>query len=105
MESSRSMFLAVNGTDDRQVDENGNYCEGTRMYEDRKTVLRFRGGMLDGDIVAPDGTLVTTRPAVEGHGHEEWWRQNRLHRDDGLPAVTSDGMGRREWWENGVRVK
>lgn len=102
---TRSMFPSINGTDDRQVDEYGRHCEGTRMLADGRTILRFRGGMLDGDVVDGDGRLVDVMPAVEGHGHMEYWRRNMLHRDDGLPAVISDGMGRYEWWENGVRVR
>ena len=52
-----------------------------------------------------DGRLITVKPAVEKEGHIEFWRQNKLHRQDGEPAVISEGFAVKEWWENGIRIR
>jgi hypothetical protein len=54
---------------------------------------------LDGSI-EKDGIRII-QPAVEGPGHLEYWREGRLHQEQGLPAVISDHLGKREWWVNG----
>ena len=110
MEKSASMFLNVNNTNSIQKDENGNPCEGIRLLADaydngKRVILRFRNGMLDGDLFDNEGNLVVQKPAVEAEGHQEYWRANRLHRDNGEPAVYSNGFTEKEWWENGNRIK
>ena len=45
------------------------------------------------------------RPAVDTDGHIEYWRKGKLHRDDGLEAVYTDGFTTKEYWENGIRIK
>jgi hypothetical protein len=42
---------------------------------------------------------------VEGPGHLEYWREGKLHRDNGLPAVCSRGFHHREWWTEGNCVR
>jgi hypothetical protein len=64
-------------------------------------ILRFKDGWLDGDSLSPDGTL-QVQPAVEAPGHLEYWRQGRLHRDFELPAIYSENLKLREYWEHGV---
>lgn len=102
MEKTLSRYQNLNGTDYRQFDEYGEPLNGTRISEDLKTILRFRDGYLDGDVISR-GRLVVAKPAVETSGHQEYWRKNRLHRDGGLPAVISDGLSKREWWVDGIR--
>lgn len=103
MEKTLSLYQKINGTDFRQTDENGNILNGTRIGEDGKTILRFRDGLLDGDVFNSNGKLIVTKPAVECGGHQEYWRHNKLHRDGGLPAVLSNGLKDKEWWIDGVR--
>lgn len=101
---SLSMHLGLNGTDTRQKDENGQLLNCPRIGEDKKTIYRFIDGMLDGDVFSPTGKLVTVKPAIEAPGgHEEYWRQNKLHRDNHEPAILSKGFTHKEWWENGIR--
>lgn len=103
MDRTFSMYESLNGTDFLQKDESGNILDGTRLSPDGKTILRFRNGFLDGDVYGPTGKLIVTKPAVEGSGHQEYWRRNRIHRDDGLPAVLANGLKDKEWWKDGVR--
>ena len=104
MMAYKSMFLEHNNTQGKFTDENGKPLEGVRIGEDKQTILRFRNGWLDGDIIGENGNLITVKPAVERQGHLEYWRKNKLHRDDNLPAVISDDFTHKEYWENGVNV-
>lgn len=101
---SLSKYIRYNGTEEQWTDENGALLEGPRLSEDKKTILRFRHGFLDGDVYR-DGVFVMQKPAVEGTGHLEYWRKNKLHRDGGLEAVCSKGFSVREFWSNGIRQK
>ena len=103
MVKSFSRYLKLNGTEYRQQDENGINLNGVRISEDGKTVLRFRDGYLDGDIINSRGKLIVVKPAVETEGHQEYWRKNKLHRDDGFPAVIANGLKDREWWIDGIK--
>jgi hypothetical protein len=84
-------------------DTKGLLREGTIVTEDG-IIRRFRNGLLDGDSYTPEGKRIT-QPAVEGPGHIEYWREGCLHRDKGLPALSSRGFSYKEWWEQGVFVK
>ncbi len=57
-------------------------------------ILRFKNGLLDGG----------DKPAVEcpETGHAEYWKNGRLHRDDGLPAVITNSGDREEYWLDGT---
>jgi hypothetical protein len=100
---SDSYHLESNGTADLCRDQNGGLLEGTVITEDG-IVRRFHNGLLDGDSHTPEGKLIT-QPAVEGPGHHEYWREGKLHRDDGLPAVSSRGFRHREWWTEGEYLR
>ena len=107
---SLSRYLYYNCKDIVNQDEDGNVINGVRLdsedYEKNKiTVLRFKDGYLDGDVYNDDGNFQMQLPAVEGINHQEYWRHNRLHRDNGLPAVISGDPAKREWWIDGVRQK
>ena len=89
------------------VDENGNPANGTRLFfteDNKKIIVRFNNGLLDGDSYTATGKLIV-QPAVESEGHIEYWRKGKLHRDDGLAAVSSEGFSLNEYWENGERIK
>lgn len=103
---TKSLFFVDSETVIRSYDENGNLAEGTRMTvkNDKEIILRFRHGLLDGDSFSKDGKLIV-QPAVETEGHIEYWREGKLHRDDGLEAVYTDGFTTKEYWENGIRIK
>ena len=103
---TKSLFFVDSETVIRSYDENGNLAEGTRMTvkNDKEIILRFRHGLLDGDSFTKDGKLIV-QPAVETEGHIEYWREGKLHRDDGLEAVYTDGFTTKEYWENGIRIK
>lgn len=110
MEESKSLFIHLNNTDHQQTDALGNPLNGTVFYADdydngKKTILRFINGYLDGDAFDPDGKFLMQNPAVEGQGHIEYWRQNKLHKDNGEPAISTKGFSVKEWWENGRRVR
>ena len=98
---SKSKYLHLNGTNVKQVNENGSPKNGEFFAEDKKTILRFKNGFLDGDIDTINGLIV--KPAVEGPGHQEYWRENKLHRDNEMPAVISDGFAQREYWIDGIK--
>ena len=103
---TKSLFYVDSETVIRSYDENGNLAEGTRMTvkNDKEIILRFRHGLLDGDSFTKDGKLIV-QPAVETEGHIEYWREGKLHRDDGLETVYTDGFTTKEYWENGIRIK
>lgn len=103
---TKSLFYVDSETVIRSCDENGNLVEGTRMTvkNDKEIILRFRHGLLDGDSFTKDGKLIV-QPAVETEGHIEYWREGKLHRDDGLEAVYTDGFTTKEYWEKGIRIK
>ena len=60
----------------------------------------------------PDGSRVWWRdgklhrddgPAYEGaNGTREWWRDGKLHRDDGPAWEGADGS--RAWWRDGEKI-
>jgi hypothetical protein len=100
---SDSYHLESNGASDLCRDKQGNLLEGTVITEDG-IIRRFRNGLLDGDSYTPEGKRIT-QPAVEGPGHLEYWREGKLHRDQGLPAVSSRGFHYREWWVEGNQVR
>lgn len=103
---TKSLFYVDSETVIRSYDENGNLAEGTRMTvkNDKEIILRFRHGLLDGDSFTKDGKLIV-QPAIETEGHIEYWREGKLHRDDGLEAVYTDGFTTKEYWEKGIRIK
>jgi hypothetical protein len=100
---SQSYHIESNKANDVCRDAGGNPLEGIRVTEDG-VIRRFHKGLLDGDSYTAEGKRIT-QPAVEGPGHIEYWREGRLHRDGGLPAVSTGGFTRREWWEQGEQVR
>lgn len=104
---SLSLFFKYNNTDTVFIDKNHKELNGLRIAEDKVTLLRFINGKLDGDQFDENGNLRQVKPAVEGPGRIEFWRQNKLHHDDGLPAVRVDdiNISQTEYWENGIRIK
>lgn len=103
---TKSLFYVDSETLIRSVDENGNPAEGTRttIKNDKEIILRFRHGLLDGDSFTKEGKLIV-QPAVETSGHIEYWRAGKLHRDNGLEAISSENFTVKEYWENGIRVE
>jgi hypothetical protein len=101
--ASDSYHPESNGAFDVCRDKNGVPLEGTVITEDG-IIRRFHNGLLDGDSCTPEGKRIT-QPAVEGPGHLEYWREGRLHRDQGLPAVSSRGFHHREWWVAGDCIR
>lgn len=104
---TKSLFWKNENTLIRSFDENGKPAEGTRITktkEEKHTILRFKNGLLDGDF-SEDGVNLVVQPAVETEGHIEYWRKGMLHRDNGLPAVSTNGFSENEYWENNKRVK
>lgn len=83
-------------------DFNKSFVTRITIKNDKEIIMRFRHGLLDGDSFTKDGKLVV-QPAVETEGHIEYWRKGKLHRDDGLEAVYTDGFTTKEYWENGER--
>ena len=103
------MYIEHNNSNIVTLDGNGHPMNDTRIDADafdqgKKIILRFRNGLLDGDIYVND-RYITTKPAVETTGHVEYWRQGKLHRDGGLAAVSSCGFTTKEFWEDGQRIK
>lgn len=101
---TKSLFYVDSETIIKSTDENGNPAEGTRITikDGKEVIMRFRNGLLDGDSYTRDGKLIV-QPAVETEGHIEYWREGKLHRDDGLEAVSTDGFTIKEYWENGIK--
>lgn len=104
---SLSLFAAYNNTDTVFVDENNVPLNGIRIAEDQITILRFINGKLNGDQFDSEGNLQHVKPAVDGPGRIEFWRDNKLHHDDDLPAVKIDLPGKSitEYWKEGLFVK
>lgn len=110
MDESKSKFILLNNTDIRKLDEEGNPITGEVVYvpdykKGKKTLLRYIDGLLNGDLIGKNGKIIMQRPAVESEGHQEYWRSNKLHRDNGEPAVYTDGFTTKEWWYEGQRQK
>ena len=108
MEISKSKFIHLNNLEERQYDEDGDLLNGTFVLADdynagKTTLVRFYNGYLDGDVVDSDGYIKMQKPAVESAGHIEYWRENKLHRDNGEPAVYSENFTVKEYWNNGKR--
>ena len=103
---TKSLFYVDSETLIRSFDENGNPAEGTRTTtkDGKEIILRFRHGLLDGYSFTKEGKLIV-QPAVETEGHIEYWREGKLHRDDGLEAIYTDGFTVKEFWKNGERIK
>lgn len=110
MKNSVSLFIEYNNTNKISHNENGKPLEGMFVHADsydegKRVILRFRNGMLDGDVFDKDGNLIMQKPAVEAEGHQEYWRANKLHRDNDEPAVYSEGFKIKEYWINGERIE
>lgn len=110
MNNSKSLYINENNSNKIHLDDFGRPLNEVRIdgdaYDKDKTkiILRFRNGLLDGDIYV-EGKYVRTKPAVEApNGHIEYWRAGKLHRDGELAAVSSDGFTHKEYWINGERV-
>ena len=109
MKESLSMYIQHNNSNVVTLDDLGHPMNETRLDanaldQGKKIILRFRNGLLDGDIYLND-QYITTKPAVETSGHIEYWREGKLHRDNGLAAVSSCGFTKKEFWKDGVRIK
>lgn len=102
---SLSIFINSNNNGKLNYDKENVLTEGTRIFSDGITILRFHNGLLDGDVYDNSGKLTNTKPAVEGPGHIEYWRCGMLHRDNNLPAVSSKGFTVKEYWNNGEYIK
>lgn len=75
-------------------EETGSLFQGDRIVDN--SIFRFIDGKLDGG----DEAAIET-----DDGHHEWWKNGKLHREDG-PAIYCiyGGDNYDEYWENGVRV-
>lgn len=109
MTETRSLFYKDDDTIITAIDEKGIPAEGLRIGKDKngnEVLLRFRHGFLDGDSFNKNNTLIT-QPAVERpcDGHLEYWRQGKLHRDDGEATVIAAGFTEKEYWVEGSRVR
>lgn len=110
MIESKSLYLEQNNSNKIHLDDFGLPMNGIRVdanaWDNKNVViLRFRNGLLDGDIFI-NGQFVRTNPAVETQdGHIEYWRKGKLHRDEGLPAVISSGLKHKEFWVNGKPIQ
>jgi hypothetical protein len=102
-EESRSLHIESNNRNEVCKDVKGKLLEGT-LIDTEGIIHRFRHGLLDGDVEGKDGNILIF-PAVEGNGHLEYWRKGALHRDGGLPAVISEGLREKEWWNEGLRIR
>lgn len=103
-----SKYIYYNCKDIVCQDGDGNVITGAKIDSeayghDEVLVVRFRDGLIDGDVFNDDGTFKMQLPAVYGKNHQEYWRKNKLHRDGGLPAVISGDPAQTEYWVNGVR--
>lgn len=102
---SLSLYIDYNLTRKQFLDTKLKPLEGEKIGKDKKTIYRFRNGYLDGDIYDMNGRFITVKPAVETTGHVEYWRANKLHRDNNEPAVISDSFKKKEYWQNGIFIK
>lgn len=102
-ETQLSIHSESNRKQEICLDKAGNPLEGSVITEDGY-IHRFKDGLLDGTRTTAGGITIV-QPAVEGPGHLEYWKAGALHRDDGLPAVISEGLKRREWWVNGELIR
>lgn len=105
--ASESFFWIDSETTITSKDEYGNPAEGTRLFRNEngeEIITRWRDGLLDGDVVGEEGNL-RVLPAVEAGGHVEYWRRGMLHRDGDLPAVSTSGFSREEWWLDNKRYR
>jgi hypothetical protein len=60
-------------------------------------VLRFKNGFLDGG----ENIAGEPMPAIDlPNGHNEWWKEGMIHRDDG-PAITTNWGSWEEYWDQG----
>lgn len=78
--------------------------EGEMFYKHKVlglVILRFKNGLLDGDYFDKNGIFIKVQPAVEANGHLEFWRNGKLHRDNGEPAIYSDNYNELYFFENG----
>lgn len=109
-EESLSKYLYYNCKDIVCQDGDGNIMNGAKLdsaaYANNEViVIRFRNGCIDGDVFNDDGTFKMALPAIEGKNHQEYWRKNKIHRDNGLPAIISGEPAQFEYWVDGVRQK
>jgi hypothetical protein len=102
MSNSRSLHIESNGS--RELYLRDGLPAGETVLTKDGFIHRFIGGLLDGDYYLKDGSRAAL-PAVEGPGHLEFWREGKLHLDNKLPAVYSNGFRHKEWWENGKLIK
>lgn len=75
----------------------GEPLEGeVRLNDGAGTLVRFVGGLIDGNVYDGDGNIKWTRPAVEyGSCGREYWTRGR---PDGFPAVIqNDGFHEEDW--------
>lgn len=108
---SKSLYIDENNSNKIHLDDFGNPLNGVRIDGEKwdkdktKVIIRFRNGLLDGDIYIGE-KYIRTKPAVETpNGHVEYWRKGKLHRDGKLAAVCSEGLLHKEYWVNGKRVQ
>lgn len=85
------------------IGTNGKFLNGEYKYqfenEEEETICRFVNGFLDGNIYAPDGSIVKRRPALEyGFGGMEFWEKGA---PEGSPAVIQNFGHYEEDWSNG----
>lgn len=92
---TKSRFLQY--TDKICRDESGRIQDGDVLFP--KMIMRFKNGLLHGE----------NEPAVScTDGHLEFWKDGRLHKDNG-PAVVNireqpEGQDYEEYWKNGERI-
>lgn len=107
MKESFSLYIEQNNSGKVHLDDFGHPMNGARVDANafksgKKIILRFRNGLLDGDLYL-DGKYILTKPAVETTGHYEYWREGKLHRDNGLPAISTNGFVEKEYWIDGKK--
>jgi len=99
----RSLYFSVNGKNIIFLDSNKTPRNGTFFAPDGKTIVRFKDGLIDGDVYDSEGKLRRVSPAIESYGHIEFWRQGKLHRDGDLPAISTNKFTVKEYWKNGIQ--
>lgn len=98
---SLSRYLKLDGIKEIKNDADGKPFTGIVLDTDGSTVLRYRNGLLDGDVYENE-KLVEVVPAVNAALHTEYWREGKIHRDGEYPAVTDNGST--EIWHDGNRI-